>query len=170
MKKTKLVATYGLLIAIAFTLSFLESLVPINIGVPGVKLGFSNIVVMYALYSMKRVDAFAVSMIRILITGLVFSGAFSLSYSFAGGILSLVIMMLLYRLNKMSVIGVSVVGAVMHNLGQIIVAGVVMHTSRIIYYFPVLLISGVVTGVIVGILSGIIITRLNKINNSKLNN
>ncbi|MBQ8077758.1 MAG: Gx transporter family protein [Eubacterium sp.] len=147
----------------AFTLSFLESLVPVNIGIPGVKLGLANSVVLMAMYLLGKKEAFAISMIRILLAGLLFSGAFSLIYSFAGGILSYFVMLAAMQSKKLSALGVSVLGASVHNVGQIVVAGVVMQTSRIVYYLPVLLISGAVTGVIVGILSGIVIARLNNI-------
>lgn len=170
MKKTKLIATYGILIAVAFTLSFLESLVPINFGVPGIKLGFANIVVMFAIYTMRKGDALAISLVRIVINSFVFTGAFSLTYGIAGGLMSLGVMLIAKRNKRISVIGVSVIGAVTHNLAQIIVAGIVMHTYRIVYYYPALLVSGAVTGVIVGILSGIIIARINKINtNNNIN-
>ena len=163
MSKSKKVATFALCVALAFTLSFLESLVPVNIGIPGVKLGLANSVVLMAMYLLGKKEAFAISMIRILLAGLLFSGAFSLIYSLAGGILSYFVMLAAMQSKKLSALGVSVLGASVHNVGQIVVAGVVMQTSRIVYYLPVLLISGAVTGVIVGILSGIVIARLNKI-------
>ena len=165
MSKSKKVATFALCVALAFTLSFLESLVPINLGIPGVKLGLANSVVLMAMYLLGKKEAFAISMIRILLSGLLFSGAFSLIYSFAGGILSYLVMLAAMQSKKLSPLGVSVLGASVHNVGQIIVAGIVMRTSRIVYYLPVLLISGAVTGVIVGILSGIVIARLNNVIN-----
>lgn len=161
MKKTKRLSLAALLVAVAFVLSFLESLVPINLGIPGVKIGLANIVVLFALYSLKKSDAFFISMVRILVSGLVFTGAFSLSYSFAGGILSFAIMLLAMKCDKISTTGVSILGAVSHNLGQIIVAALVMNTYRIVYYLPVLIISGTISGIAVGIVAGIIINRLN---------
>ncbi|MBR1762047.1 MAG: Gx transporter family protein [Eubacterium sp.] len=164
MKKTKRVAVFALFTALAFTLSFLETLIPINVGVPGVKIGLANLVVVAALYLLDEKEAFAVSMIRILISGLLFTGAFSLLYSFAGGILSFSVMLLAKKSEKLSVLGVSVLGASVHNIGQIIVAAIVMQTARIVYYLPVLLISGVIAGIIVGIISKILVERLSKIN------
>ena len=166
MKKSKKVAVFALCVALAFTLSFLETLIPINIGIPGVKIGLSNLVVVAALYLLDKREAFAISMIRILISGLVFTGAFSLLYSFTGGILSFIVMLLAMKSEKLSILGVSILGASVHNIGQIIVAAIVMQTPRIIYYFPVLLISGVIAGIIVGIISKTVVQRLMKIDKS----
>lgn len=166
MKKTKKVAVFALCVALAFTLSFLETLIPINIGIPGVKIGLANLVVVAALYLLDKREAFAISMIRILISGLVFTGAFSLLYSFTGGILSFIVMLLAMKSEKLSILGVSILGASVHNIGQIIVAAIVMQTPRIIYYFPVLLISGVIAGIIVGIISKTVVQRLMKIDKS----
>lgn len=163
MKKSKRIALIALNIALAFALSFLESLIPINPGIPGVKIGFANLVVISALYTLPKRDAFCISMVRILLSGLVFSGAFSLLYSFAGGILSFIVMMLAQKNKHLSIIGVSILGAVVHNTGQIIVAAFVMQTCRIVYYLPVLLVSGAASGVAVGLVSGIIVRRLSDI-------
>lgn len=163
MKKSKRIAVFALSVSLAFTLSFLESLIPIHIGIPGVKIGLANLVVVVALYLLPKKDAFIISMMRILISGLVFSGAFSLLYSFAGGILSFFVMLFAQKSKKISVIGVSVLGASVHNIGQILVASLVMQTPRIIYYLPVLILSGGAAGILVGIISKIIIKRLSNI-------
>lgn len=165
MSKSKKTALFALCIALAFTLSYLESLISIPFGVPGIKLGLANSVVLMALYLLGKKEAFAISMIRILLSGLLFGGAFSLLYSFTGGILSYFVMLLAIKSKKLSTVGVSVLGAAVHNTGQIIVAGAVMQTVRIVYYLPVLLVSGAVTGVAVGILSGVVVARLNNIIN-----
>ena len=162
MNKSKKVAAFALCTALAFTLSFLETLIPINIGVPGVKIGLANLVVVAALYLLDKREAFAISMIRILVSGLMFTGAFSLLYSFTGGILSFLVMLLAMKSKKISILGVSILGASVHNIGQIIVAAIVMQTPRIVYYLPVLLISGALAGIIVGIISKIIVQRLLK--------
>lgn len=162
MSKSKKVAVFALCIALAFTLSFLETLIPINIRIPGVKIGLANLVVVAALYLLDKREAFAISMIRILISGLLFSGAFSLLYSFAGGILSFFVMLLAMKSKKISILGVSVLGGAVHNIGQIIVATIVMHTPRIAYYLPVLLISGAAAGIVVGVISKIVVERLIK--------
>lgn len=163
MSKNKRIATIGVFIAVAFTLSFLESLIPINLGVPGIKIGLSNLVVLCAIYVIDRKSALLISVVRILLAGLLFSGAFSLLYSFAGGICSFVVMIIAIKTSKLSTIGVSVLGAVTHNIAQIIVAAIVVNTYQITYYFPVLLISGLISGTVIGVVTGIIVNRLENI-------
>ena len=161
--RAKKTAYYALCIALAFVFSYLESLIPLNIGVPGIKLGLANLVVVAALYVMGDRDAFIISMIRILLCGLTFGGVFSLVYSFAGGILSFAVMLLAKRSKRFSVLGVSVLGAAVHNVGQIAAAAAVMENAGVFYYLPVLLLSGAVTGALIGILSGTVISRIEKL-------
>ena len=158
--KSKKIAYYGLCIALAFVLSYVESLFPTFIAVPGVKLGLTNLVVLIALVKISKKDAFFINMIRILLVGLTFGTAFSLLYSFAGGILSFLVMMLFYGKNRFSVIGVSVAGGVAHNVGQILVAMMVLESKALVYYLPVLILSGTLAGVVVGILCGEVVKRL----------
>ncbi len=160
--KTKHICILGLMISLAFAFSYLESLIPLSVGIPGVKLGIANLVVIITLYVLNEKDAFAISVIRILMNGLFFSGFFSMLFSLSGGILSFLAMVIAKRTNKFSPIGVSALGGVIHNLGQIIIAGFVMNTYRIIYYFPILMFSGLITGIINGIIASIITNRLNK--------
>ena len=155
------------MIALAFAFSYLESLVPFNFGIPGIKLGLSNLVVLTALYTMKTSDAFIISIVRIVLSGFLFNGTFAMIYSLFGGLLSFIFMYLAKKTDKFSPIGVSALGGSIHNLGQIIVAGLVMNTYRIIYYFPILMISGLITGIINGIIASIIINRLGKIEGFK---
>uniref|UniRef100_UPI004027E584 Gx transporter family protein n=1 Tax=Eubacterium sp. TaxID=142586 RepID=UPI004027E584 len=159
MKKTKRIALFAMFIALAFVFSYLESLVPFNIGIQGIKLGLANIVVVTAMYILSERDAFFISVVRIVLSGLTFGGVSTLIYSLAGGILSFAVMAIVKKCKKLSVTGVSVLGAIAHNIGQIAVAGAVMGTYRIVYYLPVLLVSGAVTGVVIGILSNIVISR-----------
>lgn len=159
MKKTKRIALFAMFIALAFVFSYLESLVPFNIGIQGIKLGLANIVVVTAMYILSERDAFFISVVRIVLSGLTFGGVSTLIYSLAGGILSFAVMALAKKSKKLSVTGVSVLGAIAHNIGQIAVAGAVMGTYRIVYYLPVLLVSGALTGVVIGILSNIVISR-----------
>lgn len=159
MKKTKRIALFAMFIALAFVFSYLESLVPFNIGIQGIKLGLANIVVVTAMYILSERDAFFISVVRIVLSGLTFGGVSTLIYSLAGGILSFAVMAIVKKCKKLSVTGVSVLGAIAHNIGQIAVAGAVMGTYRIVYYLPVLLVSGAVTGVVIGMLSNIVISR-----------
>lgn len=163
MNKSKRIAYFALNVALAFVLSYLESLVPINIGVPGIKLGLANLVVVTALYTLPKGDAFFISMVRIVLSGLTFGGVFSLVYSFAGGILAFAVMLFAKKIRGVSVVGVSVLGAAVHNVGQILAAAVVMKNFGIFYYLPVLLIAGGITGLAIGLLSRIIISRISKI-------
>ena len=150
------------MIALAFAFSYLESLIPFNFGIPGIKLGIANLVVIVALYTMNAKDALFISIIRILLSGLAFSGPFAMIYSLIGGLLSFLVMFAAKKSNKLSSIGVSALGGTVHNFGQILVAAVVMRTYRIIYYFPILMTVGLVTGILNGIIADIIIKRIAK--------
>lgn len=163
-QKIKNIAFYGMMIALALVFSYLESFIPINalIPIPGVKLGLSNIVVLFALYTMKPIDAFIISIIRIFIAGLLFGNPMTIAYGIVGGMLSLFVMWLLKK-TKLSIVGVSMVGGICHNMGQLIVAVVLTETLRIAYYLPVLLISGMVTGLLMGIVANLVVDRVNKI-------
>lgn len=163
--KAKRIALFGMMVALAFTFSYLESLIPFNFGIPGVKLGLANLVVVVALYIMKPGEAFAIAIIRVFLAGLTFGNVYSIAYSLCGGILSFAVMFLMKK-TKLSVIGVSMLGGISHNIGQVIVAAIVMETIRIAYYLPVLLVAGLITGMLMGIISKLIIDRFKKIKNN----
>lgn len=150
------------MVALAFAFSYFESLIPFNFGIPGVKLGLANLVVVVALYIMKPPQAFAISVIRILLASVTFGNVYSLAYSLCGGILSFAVMLAVKK-SKLSIIGVSMLGGICHNVGQIMMAAIVMRTVRIVYYFPVLLIAGLVTGLLLGIVSKAVVNRFEKI-------
>ena len=150
---SKKVAKLGIFVALAMLFSYIEVLIPFPIGIPGVKLGIANIVVVTALYLMTPGEAFMISMVRIFLMGILFGNGVSLLYSFAGGILSFLVMYLFRKRNWFSVIGVSALGGVFHNLGQLLSAALVIRSEKILYYFPVLLVAGVITGVLIGLLS-----------------
>lgn len=158
-------ALFGMMVALAFTFSYLESLIPFNFGIPGVKLGLANLVVVVALYTMKPAEAFSIAVIRIFLAGLTFGNAYSIAYSLCGGILSFAVMLLMKK-TKLSIVGVSMMGGISHNIGQIIVAAIVMETARIAYYLPVLLVAGLATGLLLGIVSKLIVSRVEKIKNT----
>ena len=158
--KAKNVALYGLLIALALVLSYLESLVPLSFAVPGIKMGLPNIVVVFALYRLRWRDAAVISLIRVLLVSVLFGNVFSLAYSAAGAVLSLLVMLLLKSTGKFSETGVSVAGAVAHNAGQILVAVFVLETGRLVYYLPVLCISGTVAGICIGLVSALLVKRI----------
>ena len=154
-KKTALL---GMLVALAFVLSYIETLIPINLGIPGAKLGLANLVVMVALYTLGTKEAFALSMVRILLTGLTFSSMAAMLYSFAGGLLSFAVMYLAKRSKLFSAAGVSVLGGI--NAGQIFVAMWVLDTATLIFYLPVLAITGIASGTVIGLLAVMVIRRV----------
>ena len=156
-KKTALL---GMLVALAFVLSYIETLIPVNLGIPGAKLGLANLVVMVALYTLGTKEAFGLSMVRILLTGLTFSSMAAMLYSFAGGLFSFAVMALMKKTKKLSVTGVSVLGGIAHNAGQIFVAMWMLDTATLIYYLPVLAITGVASGTVIGLLAVMVIRRI----------
>lgn len=149
-------------LALALICSYVESLIPFYFGVPGVKLGLTNIVVVLLLYTIGAKEAFGISVMRILLAGFLFGNPFSILYSLSGGILSFLVMYLLKKTEKLKVITVSVAGGLMHNMGQLLVAALVVENYHVLYYLPVLLIAGFVTGFLIGILSQEIIIRIGK--------
>lgn len=160
--KTKKIAYLGLLIALAFVFSYIEFLIPVNLGIPGAKLGLANLVIMVALYTINEKDAFVLSMIRIVLVGFTFANLASMLYSLAGGILSFFAMVLAKRSKKLSMTGVSVIGGIFHNAGQIIIAICVVKTASLIYYLPVLMVAGITAGVAIGILGSMVTKRIRK--------
>ena len=160
MKHTKRLAVYGLLVALAFILSYVESLFPVFFFVPGMKLGLANLAVFSALYLLGFRDAFVISMVRILLVAFTFSNTFSMLYSLAGGILSIAAMEGLKRTGKFSPVGVSVAGGTAHNIGQILVAAAVVKTPGVLTYLPVLFVAGIVTGLLIGVAAQEIMLRI----------
>ena len=150
---SKRVAKCGLLIALAMVFSYVEVLIPFNFGIPGIKLGLANLIVVVGFYSMKTTDVIAVSLVRIFLSGLLFGNLMSILYSLSGGILSIIVMLLLKRLHKFSIVGVSIAGGVFHNIGQIIVAMLMLENFAVAVYLPPLLIAGTITGMLIGILA-----------------
>ena len=163
--KTKKIAYLGLLVALAFIFSYIETLIPINIGVPGAKLGLANLVIIVALYTIGERNAFLLSMVRIVLVGFTYANLASMLYSLAGGILSFLAMCIAKRSGKLSTTGVSVVGGVFHNVGQILMAIWVVKTASLVYYLPVLIIAGLASGVAIGILGAMVTKRVKKVVN-----
>ena len=158
--KTKKTAQIGMFIALAFVLSYLETMIPINFGIPGIKPGLSNLVVLFCLYRLGTKTAFCMAVVRIVLAGLTFGNLSTMMYSLAGGILSFIVMYLLKKSGKFSVQGVSAAGGVTHNIGQLIVAAAMIGNRMLAYYMPFLLVSGVLAGAAVGLLGGILIKRV----------
>lgn len=158
--KTRKVVYLGLMTALAFVFSYVEFLLPMNLGIPGAKLGLANLVIIVALYTLKEKEAFLLSMVRIVLVGFTFGSMSTMLYSFAGGILSFAVMVAAKRTRKLSSIGVSVLGGIFHNIGQILLAMLVLETSGLLTYLPVLLIVGCVSGVVIGLLGGMVTERI----------
>lgn len=154
------IAYWGVFLALALVCSYVESLIPISFGIPGVKLGLTNIVVILMLYTIGAKDAILISVLRIILAGFMFGNAFSIIYSLAGGILSFVVMLLLKNIGKLKILSISTAGGISHNVGQLIVAALVVENYNILFYVPVLIIAGIITGFLIGLLAGEIVLRI----------
>jgi len=153
----------AMFIVIALVFSYIENLIPLPIPIPGIKLGFANIAVIVALYRLGAKFAVVVNIARIILAGLLFSGISAMLYALAGGILSVMVMIILEKSNKFTTFGVSVGGASAHIIGQILLAACVIQNSSILLMLPVLLISAVVSGIIIGFISRLLIHNLNNV-------
>lgn len=156
-------AYFGVFTALALILNYVEMLIPINFGIPGAKLGLANLIIVIVLYKTDWKEALLLSVTRIVLAGFIFGNMFSILYSLAGGILSLAVQAVLKKQGSFSVAGVSIAGGVSHNIGQLIVAMIVVETYQVGYYLPVLLISGLLTGLLIGVISGEVLKRIRQI-------
>ena len=151
------IAACGVLTALALIFSYIEFLVPLPIAIPGIKLGLANIVCLVCLYLLGEKYAFLINCTRIALAALLFGSVFSALYALAGGVVSFAVMALLKRAKAFSVCGVSMAGGVFHNLAQLTVAGFLVGSAQVFYYFPILLLSGMATGIGIGILATLIL-------------
>lgn len=154
------VTLYGMFISVALVLSYIESIIPIPVPVPGIKLGLANVVILWILYSMGVKPAAFISIIRVIIANFLFGNLYGMIFSGVGAVLSLIVMYLLKKTGKFSIIGVSIAGGAAHNIGQVIVAVVVLQNIRMGYYLPILLVSGLVTGIAIGVLGGLLYKKI----------
>ena len=152
----------AMMIALAMIFSYVETMIPINFGIPGVKLGLANLVIVAAIYLFGGKQAFLISIVRIFLSGFMFVNLASIMYSLAGGLLSLAVMLLLKKTDKLSILAVSVMGGICHNIGQLIVAMLVVENLKLIFYVPVLLISGFLTGLLIGIVCRVILPAVKR--------
>lgn len=157
-------AYFGVFTALALIFSYVETLIPFHIGIPGVKLGLANLIIVIALYKMSLKETYLLSVVRVVLSGFIFGNYFSIIYSLAGGLLSLTVMSLLRKRGGFSILGISIAGGVCHNIGQLAIAMVVVETFSVIYYIPVLLIAGLATGLLIGIAADGMLKRLVNIN------
>ncbi len=158
---TKRLVLLSVCVAVAMVLSYVEAILPpIWSAVPGIKLGLPNIIIIYVLYKLGIPQAAAVSLVRVCLSALLFGTVTTFMYSLAGAVLSLAVMALLYKLGPFTELGVSIAGAVSHNLGQIIVAALLLATREIGYYMIILAVTGTVAGIAVGIAAAQLIRRI----------
>lgn len=153
MTRSQKISYCAVFTALAMIFSYVEAILPINFGVPGMKLGLANLVIVAGLYYLNEKDVLIISVTRILLMGLLFGNGMSLIYSLTGGMLSYLIMILMKKKTNLSVLVISIGGGITHNIGQLITASLVVSNFHIFYYFPALLIAGTITGLLIGIVS-----------------
>lgn len=160
--RTKKITELAIFTAVAFIFSYIESLFPLPIPFPGIKLGLANLVIVILLYRNGFKDAFTISMLRNILNGLTFGSLFSFFYSLAGSVISLVVMELLKEKKHphFSTVGVSIVGGICHNIGQFVVAACLVGSSAILLYFPFLYFAGLLAGALIGIFATLCLKRL----------
>jgi heptaprenyl diphosphate synthase len=147
--------------ALAMVLSYLESMIPAFVAIPGIKMGLANIAVIFVLYKLGWKDAAVISLVRVLVVSFVFnSNPSTVFYSLAGAVLSLLGMILLKKSGLFSTVAVSVIGGVLHNIGQIGMACILMQTNVVVYYLPWLILSGTLAGIAIGVAASILIRRI----------
>ena len=160
--RTRRIAASAMFAALALIFSYIEAILPLSTGIPGVKLGIANLVVILALYNMNFRYAMGINVIRILVAGLLFNGLFGALYSLAGGVVSLTVMWLLKRTGLFSMAGVSMAGGVAHNMGQLLVASALVSNLKMFVYLPVLMFSGIAAGILIGITASVVNERVPK--------
>lgn len=158
--KSKKITIISLLVCLALVLSYLEMLIPPIVPFPGIKLGLSNLPVLIALYYFSWKESIYVATLKVALVATLFTGISGFMYAFTGTVFSLCIMILLFKIGKNSIIGVSFAGGVFHNLGQILMACLILGNIKIIYYFPPLILSGLVSGTLIGIVANLILNNI----------
>jgi heptaprenyl diphosphate synthase len=158
----KKVAQYGLLTALALILSYMEAQIPAFFAIPGMKLGLTNLVVLLALYQMGATSALVINLLRIVLVSVLFGNGMSLAYSVAGGLLSGFVMILLQKNGRFHIITVSMAGGIAHNMGQILVAMVLLETRSLAWYLLVLWFTGLASGAVIGLVGGKLVSRLER--------
>ncbi len=162
-ERTRRVALCGLLIAMMLVLGFVESRIPINVGVPGIKLGLSNGVLIFAVYMLELPTAWMLMALKVVLSGLLFGGFNTIMYALAGGVVSMLAMSLLSRVKGMHPITVSMAGGVMHNVGQVALAMVILQTPQLLYYMAVLMLVGLACGALTGVVAHSVMKHLKTI-------
>lgn len=157
------VVSFGVFVALALIFSYIETLVTLPLVIPGVKLGLANLIVIIALVKTNIREAYILAVVRVVLAGFIFGSMFSILYSLAGGLLSLTVMILLRQSHRFEIVGISIAGGVFHNVGQMLAAALLIENYNVLYYLPVILISGMLTGLLIGIAAQEMLKRLVKI-------
>lgn len=161
MSKTKTTAFLGVCVSIVLVLAYIEAILPpLFPSIPGIKIGLPNIIIIFLLYKKGPVSAITVSLLRILLQCLLFGNTISLAYSLAGGLLSIIVMITLKKINIFSTIGVSIAGGVSHNIGQILMAVLILESSELLYYLAILTVTGTIAGVLIGVCGSLLIKHV----------
>ena len=160
LNRNKKIAIRGVLIALAMILSYIESFIPVSSAIPGIKLGLANIVTIYALERLGAKDALVISLLRIFLSSFLFGNPAMMVYSLSGALLSILVMSLLSRIVKFGIIGISVAGAVSHNIAQCAAAALLLQNTNVMQYVPVLVLSGIAAGIITGIISAAVLKEV----------
>lgn len=166
-QRTRALAISAMLVAVMLLVGYLENLVPT--GMPGIKLGLSNSVLILAVYWFGIPGAFGLMIAKVVLSGLLFSGVSAMMYAFAGGFCSMIVMSVLYKTGKFSVISTAMAGAAFHNVGQVGLAMIVLETDRLIYYMAILMLVGLITGFITGTVAKELMKRMPGLMNMKEN-
>ena len=165
-KRAQQVALSGLLTSLMLVFGLIERQFPLTAAIPGVKLGLANSVLLYSLYMLGIRQSFILMLLKALMSWLIYTNMNAMFYSLGGGLMSLLAMIALSRVSGISIIGVSALGAVFFNVGQILVAVVMLHTPQLIVtYLPILMVSGVVTGVLTGVVAKMVMKHLKAMGN-----
>ena len=161
-KQAQRVALCGMLLALMLVLGFVESQIPVAVGIPGIKLGLSNGVLIFAVYLLGVPTSFLIMVLKVLLSGFLFGSPSAMMYAFAGGVLSLTVMCILSRMKGLSPVVVSMVGGLSHNVGQVSLAMIMLHTPKLMYYMAILMVVGMITGCATGVAANGIIRRFQK--------
>ena len=161
-KDTRKMTSYAMLLALSMILGYLESMIPTLFPIPGIKLGLANIVNIIGLFSLGILPTGIISFLRVLLLSMLFGNLMTLSYSMAGFFLSFFVMILAKQCFKLSFISVSLLGGIFHNVGQILMAALLLRNPVLFAYLPLLLLAGMAAGIVMGVLASIVAKRLSK--------
>lgn len=167
-KQARRIAICGMLLALMLVLGFVESQLPVAAGIPGIKLGLSNGVLIFAVYMLNVPTAYLLMGMKVLLSGMLFGSPSAMMYAFAGGVLSLTVMSLLSRVKGVNPVVVSMVGGLSHNVGQVALAMIILHTPKLVYYMAILMVVGSITGLATGLAANGIIKRFQKENTPRV--